>query len=246
MPPVKLGSMKGLTAAVPGLLRRVRRERDLSQRDLAAALGVDQSRVARWETGESVPSLEVLERALGLGGLDLQVRDGAGEVARPLRPDAVRDRAGRFFPAHLDVREAPEPSRGELVVGAPWRAVRDARRRRGVAALLVPGAVQEVGVAVGRAGVAGEVGERMPAVGRPGVPDDHPTRGDLQAAREAAREARRRVRVEQAVSFRVSSEPEPACTCVDACFASPGCVVGCDCACEDRFTHGEDGWHRAA
>ncbi|TBT84327.1 XRE family transcriptional regulator [Propioniciclava sinopodophylli] len=35
---------------VQGFIRRVRRRADLSQRGLAAVLGVDQSLVARWET----------------------------------------------------------------------------------------------------------------------------------------------------------------------------------------------------
>ncbi|WP_191280514.1 helix-turn-helix domain-containing protein, partial [Nocardioides flavus (ex Wang et al. 2016)] len=40
---------------VPGLVRRVRRILDVSQRGLAALLGVSQSVVARWETGRTSP-----------------------------------------------------------------------------------------------------------------------------------------------------------------------------------------------
>ena len=58
---------------VPGLIRRVRREADLSQRDLAALLRVDQSLVARWETGAlspSVPHLEELAEKLQVSFAD--------------------------------------------------------------------------------------------------------------------------------------------------------------------------------
>lgn len=52
----------------PGLVRRARRAADLSQRDLAARLGVSQSTVARWETGQSSPTLYLVEQMLALSG----------------------------------------------------------------------------------------------------------------------------------------------------------------------------------
>ncbi|GAB3440293.1 hypothetical protein GCM10027517_14750 [Phycicoccus ginsengisoli] len=45
----------------------------------------------------------MLVRALSAAGLRLAVVDGGGEEVLPFDPDAVRDNAGRRFPAHLDV-----------------------------------------------------------------------------------------------------------------------------------------------
>lgn len=87
----------------PGLVRRARRAADISQRDLAQRLGVSQSTVARWETGQSSPALSVVEQMLAFGGLRLVMRDAAGEPVAPMREDAARDRAGRRFPAHADL-----------------------------------------------------------------------------------------------------------------------------------------------
>ena len=44
---------------IPGLVRRIRRILDVSQRGLAALLGVSQSVVARWETGRTSPRMSV-------------------------------------------------------------------------------------------------------------------------------------------------------------------------------------------
>ena len=87
----------------PGLVRRARRAADLSQRDLAARLGVSQSTVARWETGQSSPTLSLVEQMLALSGLRLEMTDPGGGSVAPMREDAPRDRAGRRFPAHVDL-----------------------------------------------------------------------------------------------------------------------------------------------
>ena len=86
-----------LLVDVPGLVRRARREGDLSQRELAALLGVDQATVSRWETGQAVPDVLTVARVLALGGLDLAVLDAEGEPAVPMSeaapgraPDPVR------------------------------------------------------------------------------------------------------------------------------------------------------------
>ena len=49
---------------IPGMVRRVRRILDVSQRGLAALLDVSQSVVARWETGRTSPRMSVVERLL--------------------------------------------------------------------------------------------------------------------------------------------------------------------------------------
>lgn len=89
---------------VPGLVRRVRRILDVSQRGLAAALGVSQSRVARWETGRTSPTIGTVLTMLQQAGLELKVLDGRGEVVEPMRDDGARDLRGRRHPAHVDLR----------------------------------------------------------------------------------------------------------------------------------------------
>jgi len=96
----------------PGMVRRIRRMLDLSQRELAEGLGVAQARVARWETGTVSPDLETVVRLADLAGLRLTLVDAAGAAVEPMAGDALRDRAGRRFPAHLDGRDlGPVPIR---------------------------------------------------------------------------------------------------------------------------------------
>jgi transcriptional regulator with XRE-family HTH domain len=89
---------------VPGLVRRIRRILDVSQRGLAALIGVSQSAVARWETGRTSPRVSVVQHLLRLAGLRAEVHDAEnGEVVEPMRDDGARDRAGRRYPAHVDL-----------------------------------------------------------------------------------------------------------------------------------------------
>jgi transcriptional regulator with XRE-family HTH domain len=89
---------------VPGLVRRIRRILDVSQRGLAALIGVSQSVVARWETGRTSPRMSAMERLYALAGLRSSVHDveRGGEV-EPMRDDGARDRGGRRYPAHCDL-----------------------------------------------------------------------------------------------------------------------------------------------
>jgi transcriptional regulator with XRE-family HTH domain len=89
---------------VPGLVRRVRRILDVSQRGLAALIGVSQSVVARWETGRTSPRMSMVQHLLTLAGLATTVHDAdSGEVVEPMRDDGARDRGGRRYPAHVDL-----------------------------------------------------------------------------------------------------------------------------------------------
>ena len=89
---------------VPGLVRRIRRVLDVSQRGLAALIGVSQSAVARWETGRTSPRVSVVQHLLRLAGLRAEVHNAEnGEVVEPMRDDGARDRAGRRYPAHVDL-----------------------------------------------------------------------------------------------------------------------------------------------
>ncbi len=103
--------MQGEDAGFPigGLVRRVRRLADRSQRELAVAARVSQGTVSRIEAGTLVPSVEVLVRILGVAGLRLVAVDGAGRVVRPMGDwDDTRDGAERRYPSHLDMILDPE------------------------------------------------------------------------------------------------------------------------------------------
>lgn len=103
---------------VSGLVRRVRRILQVSQRGLAERLGVSQSVVARWETGRTSPVADELVIMLRMAGLRMLVTLAADEpvdvgarahaagppaVVEPMRADGARDRGGRRFPAHSDI-----------------------------------------------------------------------------------------------------------------------------------------------
>ena len=80
---------------IPGLVRRIRRILDVSQRGLAAVLEVSQSVVARWETGRTSPRASVLLHLLRLAGLQVKLHNTeTGEEVEPMRDDGARDRPG--------------------------------------------------------------------------------------------------------------------------------------------------------
>jgi len=87
---------------VAGYVRRVRRVADLSQRELAATLGISRAAVGRMESGETTPGVTLLAEILRLAGLRLEVVDVSGEEVAPVPRDVIRDHAERHFPSHLD------------------------------------------------------------------------------------------------------------------------------------------------
>lgn len=188
---------------VGGYLRRVRRLADLSQRELAQEAGVNQATVARWETGARPLPVATLVDLLALAGLRLAVLDEQGAPVQSFDADTVRDNAGRFFPAHLDV-VPPDQRPGNRGMVERWdrppakgwyarRAVRDQACHEGA--------------------------ER---------PHDHPTRSELQ---ERHRELLK-VRRERGRRFvRPAPEPPP-CTCRNDCYEHPACPRDCPCQCE--------------
>ncbi|WP_171058248.1 helix-turn-helix domain-containing protein [Modestobacter altitudinis] len=86
------------------LVRRIRRTADLSQRELARALGVSAGAVAQAESGARDLPATVLGRAAELAGLRFALLDASGGEVPAMDDAAVRDRGGRLFPAHLDPR----------------------------------------------------------------------------------------------------------------------------------------------
>ncbi|MEJ8278404.1 helix-turn-helix domain-containing protein [Pseudonocardia spirodelae] len=95
-----------------GVVRRVRRSADLSQRELAARTGLAPSTIARIESRSLAPALGTLAAILAVAGLRLVVVDAQGRRVPPMEDppgDDLRDGAGRRFPAHLDVIVDPLP-----------------------------------------------------------------------------------------------------------------------------------------
>jgi HTH-type transcriptional regulator/antitoxin HipB len=126
-----------------GMLRRIRRRADLSQRELAQRCAVSQSLVAKVETGERDLPVRTLVAAARLAGLRLALLDDGGDEVLGMAVGAVRDTARRRVPAHLDTRFGDEDwwhGNERYSRSQPWytfdrvRPVRDYwRRRRGLA-----------------------------------------------------------------------------------------------------------------
>lgn len=97
-------AMGPFDGGIPGLVRRVRRILEVSQRGLAEILGVSQSVVARWETERTSPRASVLHHLLRLAGLRTTFHDEeTGEEVGPMRDDGARQHGGSRFPAHGDL-----------------------------------------------------------------------------------------------------------------------------------------------
>jgi HTH-type transcriptional regulator/antitoxin HipB len=201
-----------------GLLRRVRRASDLSQRQLAARIGVSKSAVAAAESGERDLAVGILARAAAVAGWRLTLLDGEGQEVVGMADGAVRDRSGRRFPAHLDtwysdVSWWPSPFRWDRP--QPWytfdrvRAVRDAVRER-------HGTPED---------------HRVP---QPGDSPDERWAARQRAALERTREERERKRA----AGELRDPPEFSCSCLPACdelddwsgrpVHAPACACGCD------------------
>jgi HTH-type transcriptional regulator/antitoxin HipB len=200
-----------------GALRRIRRAADLSQRELAARIGVSKSAVAAAESGRAGLDVRAVARAAAEGGLQLGLVDEHGSKVTGMADGAVRDRGGRRFPAHLDTRYGDEgwwhgPHRYDRQ--QPWytfdrdRWVRDRYRRHG-------------------------------------VPDDHqlPKPGDAPAERAARRreEALRRWREERErrlAAGEIRPTPLWTCDCPAACdelddrSGRPVHAAECVCLCD--------------
>jgi transcriptional regulator with XRE-family HTH domain len=89
--------------ALTGIIRRVRRTADFSQRELAKYAKVSPAAIAAYETGARTPSLPTLQRVLNAANYLLIVADVEGRLVVPLEVwQDIADGAGRRYPAHLD------------------------------------------------------------------------------------------------------------------------------------------------
>jgi hypothetical protein len=80
----------------------------MSQRELAAHCELPQSTIALMETRPELAKVEPFDQAVRAAGLHLVIVDDEGTVLMPDVEFPARDRGGRRFPAHLDVRDATE------------------------------------------------------------------------------------------------------------------------------------------
>ncbi len=209
-------------AVVPGelsgLLRRIRRTADMSQREFAVACDVAPSVIAHAEAGRRGLSVALLARAAAVAGLRLALVDDRGVEVGPMSDDAVRDMGNRRFPAHLDTRYSDEDwwhgperySRPE-----PWYTFDRCRETR----------------------------DRFRRL--EGVPDDHrlPQPGDAPGER---RKARQRAAAQQAAEAREQRRaaglepplPEWVCDCPPECaeledwHGPPRHTGDCGCRCD--------------
>jgi transcriptional regulator with XRE-family HTH domain len=203
---------------VPGLLRRIRRTADLSQRELATRIGVSKTTLAAAEAGTRDLGVARLARLAEVAGFRLVLLDADGREVTGMDPDGPRDATWRRLPAHLDTRHTDEvadrwadrPDRQQ-----PWftfgldRAARDRQRARA------------------------------------GTPEDHdvPTPGDSPADRRARRQEaahrraagqreRRRAAPGRPVDEDVDCTCPPACDEVDDGSGPPRHAADCTCGCD--------------
>lgn len=200
-----------------GTLRRIRRLADLSQRELATAVGVSRAAIGHAEAGRRDLPASVLARAAGLAGLRLALLDLQGREVAGMADGSVRDMVGRRFPAHLDTRHSDDDwwhGEERRSRPQPWYTFDRERSYRD--------------------------GERQ----RHGTPDDHqlPQPGDSPRDRALSRraEARRRQGEERRQRLATGQREWPddfRCDCPPACAELdrgerpvhvPECPCGCD------------------
>ncbi|HEY7271614.1 MAG TPA: helix-turn-helix transcriptional regulator [Actinoplanes sp.] len=116
-----------------GIVRRVRRIVDLSQRELAKAAGVAPSTIGKIEAATMLPGVTLLQRILGVAGFWLVVVDSEGRVVHPMEDwQDVRDGAQRRYPSHLDTIIDPLPGEWWADVYGLMRPPETFRRNRAV------------------------------------------------------------------------------------------------------------------
>jgi hypothetical protein len=222
---------------VARMVMRVRRLADLSQRDLAARVGLSPSTIARIETGQGAVSVGLFGRLLAVAGLRLLVCSADEDPAHEREP--AHHGAGSHRPGPGEgpgPGSGSDPERGERVWPVPADGVRDNGGRRFPAHLDVdpPDEVPALRRLMPRY-------DRPPAKGwyrhrperdrrrqREGTPADHPTAAELRARQARRRENEIRLRAMLAAA----APPAPECTCPDGCHEVAACEPRCPCQCE--------------
>lgn len=107
---------------ISAAVRSARRARGLSQRELAAELGISAATVAAWEAGRRVPAVASLRKVLALQGLELCAQPGSegrsDDLVRHLHlPLTVRLRLVLGEPASPYARATSDAWRALLVLG---------------------------------------------------------------------------------------------------------------------------------
>jgi transcriptional regulator with XRE-family HTH domain len=170
---------------IPGMIRRVRRILDVSQRGLAALLDVSQSVVARWETGRTSPRMAVVERLLRMARVRISFHDEeTGAEVLPMRADGALTHGGSRYPAHGDLR------------AAGWWVPRRLRAMTSIEAFQWWDRSQRVGDPAIRCRTSSPCKQRERWLH--GTPDDHPAVDQLVAEvryADECREDRRRARL---------------------------------------------------
>lgn len=117
---------------VVGLILRCRRIADLSQRDLARALGVCRSTVARWETGEREPVASILARIAQLAGLKLALVVPAPAAREPTSPQFEVGEPDEGPDSEPEPAGDSSESETQVHLAEPWPddTVRDSQGRR--------------------------------------------------------------------------------------------------------------------
>lgn len=190
---------------VVGHLRRLRRVLDLSQRELAARLGISRGRVGDAESGRG-EGLALAVEALGLAGWRLVVVDEEGSVVAPMADDGLRSATGNRYAAHLDV---------DVLPGRTWPIHWGAAPRSG----------QEPPVLV-----SWQRARRDEQRARDGIPADHPGRAQVQAAEAETRRRRRTRRVPGPPRVAWTTRPED-----DERFAHLVCPHGVETAADGWY-----------
>ena len=202
-----------------GLVRRIRRTADLSQRELALRTGVSKTTITAAEAGSRDLGATRLALLADVAGYRLVLVDPDWAEVLGMDPDGARDATRRRLPAHLDTQHTDEvadrwahrPDRRQ-----PWftfgldQAARDRQRARA------------------------------------GTPDDHdvPVRGDSPADRararqRAARHARQEERQRRFLAGGFAHvDPGMTCTCPPGCdevddgSGPPRHAADCPCGCD--------------
>jgi transcriptional regulator with XRE-family HTH domain len=207
-----------------GTLRRIRRAADLSQRQLADAIGSSAAAIGAAEAGSRDLPAGLLARAAETAGLRLALLDAQGQEVAGMADDAVRDLGYRRYPAHLDPRRGdegwwyPDSRRARPT---PWYTFDRARWRRD----------------------AWREHHGTPADHLLPSPDDDPADREALRREERRADARRRHEEERAAWLRrvaageVTWWPDPECSCPAGCDATAESwrdvhVEDCPCRCD--------------